>query len=105
MFQKRIFGAIRLWPDAAIHNNLFPRINLPIFSRTEKNFFRISRGEGRFGSIFVWFERESGFRRSLPEALEEAAVAAVAAVLRPELAAAELRAADTQKAKPRQTFV
>ena len=72
------------------------------FFRTEKNFFRISRGEGRFGSIFVWFERESGFRRSLPEALEEAAVAAV---LRPELAAAELRAADTQKAKPRQTFV
>lgn len=104
MFQKRGFGVFCFRKEATIRN-FYSDDKFTDFFRTEKNFFRISRGEGRFGSIFVWFERESRFRRSLPEALEEAAVAAVAAVLRPELAAAELRAADTQKAKPRQTFV
>lgn len=104
MFQKRGFGVFCFRKEATIRN-FYSDDKFTDFFRTEKNFFRISRGECRFGSIFVWFERESGFRRSLPEALEEAAVAAVAAVLRPELAAAELRAADTQKAKPRQTFV
>ena len=95
MFQKRGFGVFCFRKEATIRN-FYSDDKFTDFFRTEKNFFRISRGEGRFGSIFVWFERESGLRRSLPEALEEAAVDAFAAGLRPEPAAADVRAADTQ---------